>query len=135
MTEYEMASLFAVLYQGVFTYLETFIAIMVSVLVAGYLAGPKLTRTMVVVIVGLFTMLTMVSAWNILGALNDGTNLALEIGKAKASAGSSLHWMFKDNPPEMFVYFMPALSTILITAYIGTLVFFFHARHHPREEP
>lgn len=133
MSDYELVDLFASHYSAVYTFLETFIAVVVSVLIAGYLVGPKLTRTMVIVIIGLFTMLTMVSSWMILGAVNDGTATALEIVRVQGNPDSSLGFMFRGNPPEMFVFLAPVLATILVTAYIGTIVFFFHARHHPRE--
>lgn len=123
-----MATLFLDFYNHALSDFELFIATLSAVLIVGYIAGPKLTGTMVAIIIGLFTMVTVVCMWHTIGAYTDGTNLALEIGRIQNAPGSGLHWMFNGNPPDNFVYFAPTLTAIMVLAYIGAVVFFFHAR-------
>ena len=73
-------------------------------------------------------MVTLVCMWHTIGAYTDGTNMALEIARVQKTPGSDLTWMFKDNPPDNFTYFAPTLTVVMVLAYIGTVVFFFHAR-------
>ena len=129
MNEFEMATLFLDFYNHALAYFELFITSLSAVLIVGYLVGSKLTRTMVAVIIGLFTMVTAVCMWHTLGAYSDGTAMAQEIAKAQALPGSKLKWMFQGNPPKNFNYFAPILLGIIAVAYIGALVFFFHARN------
>jgi hypothetical protein len=128
MSEFEMATLFLDFYNHVLSYFELFIATLSAVLIVGYLAGPKLTGTMVAIIIGLFTMITMVCMWHTMGAYSDGTSLAVEIGRIQKMPGSSLHWMFNGNPPDNFIYFSPILAIVMVLAYLGAVVFFFHSR-------
>ncbi len=128
MSEFEMATLFLDFYNHALSYFELFIATLSAVLIVGYVAGPRLTSTMVAIIIGLFSMVTMVCMWHTIGAYHDGTSLALEIGRVQKTPGSGLHWMFNGNPPDNFVYFAPTLTAIMVLAYVGAVVFFFHAR-------
>lgn len=129
MNEFEMVTLFLDFYNHALAYFELFIASLSAVLIVGYLVGPKLTKTMVAVIIGLFTMVTVVCMWHTIGAYSDGTAMAQEIAKAQALPDSKLKWMFQGNPPENLNYFAPILSGIIIIAYVGAIVFFFHARN------
>jgi len=87
---------------------------------------------MVAIIIGLFTMVTLVCMWHTIGAYTDGTSIALEIARIQKTPGSDLHWMFKGNPPDNFTYFAPTLTVVMVLAYIGTVVFFFHARNQSK---
>jgi len=133
MTDYEMVYLFQQFLDAGMSFLENFTATVFAVLVAGYLVGPKLTRTMVVIVIGLFTLLTIIQGFNIAGACTDAANLGLEIVKVRDNADSSLGWIFMGGSIELFPYFPLALLFLVITAYIATIVFFFQARHRPQE--
>ena len=129
MSEFEMAALFLDFYNHALAYFQLFITSLSAVLVVGYLVGSKLTKTMVAVIIGLFTLVTVVCMWHTVGAYSDGTALAQEIAKVQTLPEPKLTWMFRGNPPQNFTYFAPILSGIIVIAYLGALVFFFHARN------
>ena len=130
MSDYEMVNLFLDFYNHALGFFETFITALFAVLVTGYFVGPKLTRTMVVIIVGLFSLVTMVMTWHILSAYSDAARLGLEIVKSQGNPDSTIVWMFEGNLPTAFRYLTPAVAGIVMTGYVAALVFFFHARHH-----
>ncbi len=90
MCEYDMALLFLEFYNHALSYFELFIAVLSAVLLVGYVTGANLTRTMVTVIIGLFTMITFVCLWHVVGAYSDGTAIAQEIGKIQTLPDSKL---------------------------------------------
>jgi hypothetical protein len=96
----------------------------------GYFIGPKLTRTMVVIILGLFTLVTIVMTWHVAGAYSDAAHLALEIAKSQGSADSVIAWMFRGGVPEGGSYLSSMIIGVIVISYLAALVFFFHARHH-----
>lgn len=130
MSDYEMINLFLDFYNHALGFFEMFITTLFAVLVTGYFVGPKLTRTMVVIIVGLFTMVTVVMASHVISAYSDAARLALEIVKSQGNPDSAMGWMFEGNLPESFGYLPITVAGIIVTGYVAALVFFFHARHH-----
>ena len=120
MCEYDMAVLFLEFFNHALSFFELFIAAFSAVLVVGYIVGATLTRTMVVVIIGLFTLVTIVCGWHVVGAYSDGAAIAQEIGNLAALPGSKLHWMFRGNPPNNFSYFAPILAEI--ASAIGVII-------------
>jgi len=130
MTEYELASLFNELLTTLLSVMETFMAVLFAMLVAAYFAAPKLTRTMSATLIGLFTLFSAVVIF-----------FAVAQSRRVAGAGVRLDGMASQIDSNVtWFYFVPAaapiiplaVATVLIAAYVATLIFFLHARRGGR---
>ena len=135
MTEYEMVDLYLEFRNSAAVSFMNFVSASFALLVATYAVGQKLTRSMVAIVVILFTLFT----WTILLAdfesLTNMVNVASKIKLLSADADSELSWMFKGTP-KLLLDFAPIVSaSTIIIAYLATLAFFFLTRHHMAFEP
>ncbi|MGH7864300.1 MAG: hypothetical protein ACREQB_04880 [Candidatus Binataceae bacterium] len=133
MTEFELMyltnetiSTIAVVFAAYFSTLSAF-------LIAGYLAAHKLTRTMLVLVVGLFSLWSALAiftlyrtVWNLFGLQGQIRDFA--------RAGKGLAWHGAVGNPQWFVHSGPMISLGLYVAMaIAALYLFFHCRIHNRQ--
>ena len=124
MTDYEVLSLFnemAANTQGAFM---NFVAILSAFLIAGYLAAHRLSKTMTIIVIALFTV----------AAVQEGAVMILHWGDqvgllADIYSRETLSWHGATRGgPLLGPFFDWAFGITVIGGYIGALVFFFHQR-------
>ena len=133
MTEYEMVYLLNEFLNFLETIIETFITLLFAFVIVGYMASAKLTRPMVWFIVFVFSLLALryISGWYTYSA--DVTALSEQAFQAKLQPGTALGFLFtKISPTSLSLSFNVTLVGMILS-YIGSIVFFFYARQHPRE--
>ena len=122
MSPYELADQHVELLNAITVYTQTYTTILFAFLVAGYLVGPKLDRTMAYILAGLFTAFSFFAFLSMYGAMESVTGLT-EVMIADAS----LDW-HAANGPSLGEYATPAFLIMIIGSYLAGLLFFFRAR-------
>ena len=101
-----------------------FVSIVFGFIVAGYLVADKLSGKMVILMVTLFTFVTLQEAMNTTLFLLDQVGLIPEMQTRDA-----LQFHGANNVGDIFAPLFIAIKIgTLILAYIGSIVFFFHQR-------
>ena len=128
MTDYEMFYVFQENLNLIFTILMNYISIVFAFLVVGYLVSARLNTSMISIIIGLFTLVSFVMTF----ALNRTAQTILDIGEeirnAVHNGTSSLGWHNITDPEILIQGPMITFTSIMILAYIGAVIFFFHQR-------
>jgi hypothetical protein len=128
MTEYEMAYLHAELTNSLIYQFSAFFTVLTAFLVASYLVAHKLTRTMTVIVVGMFLVLNagvIMQNYRILQSLG---GLTLQMHHM-AQTGSGLMWHATANSPDWIPATMRGVGVTLYSmATIAAVYFFFHCR-------
>ena len=131
MTEYEMADLFATwgAYQELF--LERFLYLVFAFLVTAYLVGSKLKPALVVIVVGLYSYMTLRYVVVYFNVIDDQIALAEQIRASRALENSSLAWLGISESLSAILY---TQAWAMFLSYIASLVFFFYSRHSATSE-
>ena len=125
MSESEVVSLFNELFSSVLGAIETFMAALFAMLVTAYFAGPKLTRSMSITIVGLFTGFSALAIFMAVAASRRVAGMILEFDRF-TDQGLDLSWIYVLPTTARIV--PSAFAGLLIAAYCATLIFFFQSR-------
>ncbi len=125
MSEYEVATLLNELFNSVLNSIETFMTALFAMLITGYLVGPKLTRGMTITVVGLFTGFSALAIFMTAAASRRVAGIILEFDRL-AAEGLDLSWIFVLPVTARIV--PGAFTSLLVAAYLATLLFFFHSR-------
>jgi hypothetical protein len=129
MTDYELANLLVIQVQTMFEVLTTYITIVSGFLVVGYLVAHKLNRSMVAVLVVLFSMASLGCAVGMRSNVAGVSNTGRHLGEAIAAGTAHFGWRFSGARSPAIASTMPLMmQSIFVVAYIGALVFFFHQR-------
>jgi len=129
MTDFEMVYMFSDYMNLIFTVFMGHVSIVFAFLIAGFLVAGRLEKSMVSVVVILFTIAVSISTFiqNRFGGAMIG--VAGEMRKAVQRGESTLSWHSVTYEPEVFLSgFMLILSILMILSYLGALIFFFHRR-------
>ena len=126
MSEFEIASLFNELLATVLAVLETFMAALFAMLATAYFVAPRLTRAMSATVVGLFTIFSTLVIFLAVAASRRVAGFGAPLDEMASQIGADLSWLF--FVPAAVPVIPAAVVTILITAYVATLLFFFQAR-------
>lgn len=129
MTDYEMYSAFSTSINMVGNNLFHFVIIVSGFLVISYCVAANLKSSMVGILVTLYTL----AAGYFMLVVNRESMVAKGISEVIRTAveenRSSLGWHPLVRDSESFFYGLTlSLTLLMIVAYIGTLVFFFHQR-------
>ena len=128
MTDYEMIDIFFVNLNLLFTILMSYVSIVSAFLVVGYLVSAKLKPSMVSIIIGLFTLVSFVMTFALNRTAQTILDMAEEIRNAVHNGTSSLGWWNITDPEILLQGPMITFTSIMILAYIGAVIFFFHQR-------
>ncbi len=129
MTEYEMVDLYLGFRNSAATSFMDFITALFALLVTAYVVGQKLTRSMVVIIIILFTLFACMMLLATFESLTNMVNIASAI-KLSSHDDSALGWMFGGIPLSLLNFAPIVTSSTIIVAYLAALIFFFLVRHH-----
>ena len=106
-----------------------FVSTLFALLVTTYVAGQKLTRPMVAIVVILFSLFTWVVLIANFDALTNMVNVASEIRQTSASADYDLDWMFTATSILWLNYVPIVTSSAIVVAYLAALVFLWLAQN------
>ena len=125
MTDYEMADLFVSwgVYQELF--LERFIYLMLAFLVTAYLVASKLKPPLMVIIVALYSYMTLRYIVVYLNVIGDQIALADQIRTSRLQQDSSLAWLEIGESLSVILYTQVGA---MFLSYIASLVFFIYCR-------
>lgn len=128
MTEFEMAYLQNDMLLALAAASQYFFAMVTAFVVAAYLVAHRLTRTMVIIIVSMFTIASAGSIVMIFRIMQSLGGLANEM-RAFAQAGKGLAWHSVMNmPPWGFESARYVGTALFIAAAAASIYFFFHSR-------
>ena len=128
MTDYELVNLLLTQVQTMFEVLATYITVVSGFLVVGYLVAHKLHRSMVAVLVVLFSMASLACGLNARAMLGGASNTMAHVGEALAAGTSHVGWWFGGAPSPAYSIVPLIIQSIFVVAYIGALLFFFLQR-------
>ena len=127
MTEYEAYETIMSIANNTFDLMFGYFSLVFGFLVMSHLAAKKLSRELVVVVIGLFTLACLVININFYALNVDLDHLYLFMLEQKQSGAYDLSW-FGMNP-----VWVPRSLTMLqillgLGGYFGSIFFFFHSR-------
>ncbi len=127
MTEYEAYDTIMSLASNSYNLMFGYFSLVFAFLVMSHLAANRLSTQLVVVVLGLYTLASLVITLNFYALNVDLDNLYLYMLERKAGAEFDLSW-FGMNPP-----WVPQLLTVLqvllgLGGFFGSIFFFFHSR-------
>lgn len=133
MTEYEAYDALMSLAASSFDLMFGYFSLVFAFLVMSYMAARRLSRELVAVVIGLYTLASLVITLNFYALNVDLDNLYVYMMERKQSGEYDLRW-FGDNP-----LWVPMSLTIMqvllgLGGYVASLYFFFHARRRKDEE-
>ena len=137
MTDYELITFFYGAINSLQTAVMNYVAVLFAFLIAAYLIAEKLEARMVVVVVALFTLVTLQQVSPVIGFGHDCTALASQIVERAAADPAGIGWIGAATPflSDVGVPVVQFGSIIVvILSYIGALIFFFHQRHAGRAQ-
>jgi len=124
MTDYEILSLFGEFATNTQDTFVNYVSILFAFIIASYLVADRLTKTMVVVLIGLFSMVAIQQGTALLLHWNDQLGLLAEI-----RGRDELDWHGANRAPAWFgLVFYATYFVTVFGGYIGSLVFFFDRR-------
>ena len=126
-TEYEAYDALMSLASGSYTLIFGYFSLGFGFLVMSHLAASKLSRELVVVVIGLYSIASAVIILNFYALNVDLDNLYIYMLESKASGEYDLAW-FGNNAPWVPRSLTVMQVTLGIGGYIASLFFFFHSR-------
>lgn len=128
MSEYELADLFLNTVVAAGNLFLSLVTIMTGFLVVGLFFGQLLDRVMLIIVVGGYTGLILVSGLQVNRAYTSFSNIAFEIRERAAETGE-LHWHAVVSTPQWFLEAGPYVTGFFVLlGYVGSLIFFFRTR-------
>ena len=129
MTDYELANLLVIQVEVMFEILATYITIISGFLLVGYLVAHKLNRSMVAVLVLLFSMAALACTVATRSAITGVAHTGSHIGEAIVAGTSHLGWWLSGRGGNPAANSMPLMIQVMfVVAYLGALLFFFLQR-------
>ncbi|MDJ0906435.1 MAG: hypothetical protein QNI96_10480 [Woeseiaceae bacterium] len=127
MTEYEAYDTVMSIASQTYTLMFGYFSLVFGFLVMSHMAARKLSRQLVVVVIGLYTLACLVITLNFYALNVDLDNLYVFMLAQKQSGAYDLTW-FGMNPP-----WVPKSLTVFqillgLGGYFGSIFFFFHRR-------
>jgi hypothetical protein len=126
MSDFELIFLFNEFFNTTYARLNDFLVGLFAMLAASYFVAAKLTRTMAWLVAGLYTLFSMATIVPTIAATDRLVLASQQVALAASQPGSDLAALISILPNRTFV--VPTMIILLITAYAGTMIFFFQAR-------
>ncbi len=128
MTEFEMAYLQNDMLVALANGTQFFFTLLSAFLAASYVGAHRLTRPMVVVVIGLFVLTAFSSILAQFRQMESLAGLAEQI-RAFAAAGKGLQWSAVTKIPAWWVESLRYIAAaVFLIAVIASVFFFFHCR-------
>lgn len=133
MTEYEMAYLHAEITNSTILIFTGFFTVLTAFLFVSYMVAHKLTRTMMVICVGLYLFLCTGTLVLNVRTLSNLAGLSLKM-RTFAQGGNGLDWHWTASSPEWNMLAAPYVGAFLYSvAIVSSVYFFFHCRRVNRK--
>ena len=136
MTDYELINMFVEHMTLLQTILMNYVAVLFAFLIAAYLIAAKLESGMVFIIVGLFTLVALPQAINVIGIGYDTAAIAGQIASRAMQDSSGVGWHGTTTwlGTIGITILRASVLLVLVLSYLGGLIFFFHQRHVGRAQ-
>ncbi len=136
MTDYEYAYLFNEVMNTLVTNMMHYASIVFAMLVTAYLIGAQLSKLMTWIVITLFTLFCSVFLLVSNAQVRDAVELSIVMSE-RAVPGSALEFHNAGrSDPELFgILLGSSYIGIMVIAYVGAMLFFFHARRKPTHGP
>ncbi len=136
MTEFELVYLFNETVNSLQTSFMNYVAVLFAFLIGAYLVADKLETRIVVVVIALFTVVTLQQATPIFGHGYDVAAIATQVAMDASDASSAIRWHSAAQPwgTGIIPTFRFGTMVILVLSYIGAIIFFFQQRHAGRAQ-
>lgn len=126
MSDFELAYLMNEILNASSSRLIEFMTGLFAMLVASYVAGPRLSRGVARLMIVLFTMFALATIFPAVGSTARLRAIFAEIGEARAIPGSALDWV---TMPPFIINIAPWFVAVLLTgAYAGAIAFLLQIR-------
>ncbi len=130
MSEYEAYDIIMSIATQTYSLMFGYFSLVFGFIVMSHLAASKLSGKLVVVVIGLYTLASVVIVLNFYALNVDLDSLYVYMLDQKASGAWDLAW-FGMNP-----LWVPKLLTLMqvllaLGGYFGSIFFFFYSRRHP----
>ncbi len=126
MTEFELIYLFNEFFNTTYARVNDFMVGLFGLLAAGYFAAGKLSRTMALLVAGLYTIFSMATIVPAIAATDRMILASQQVSLLASQPGSDLAALISILPNRTIV--VPVMTMLLVAAYTGAMVFFFQAR-------
>lgn len=124
MTDFEILSLFSEFAVNTQDTFVNYVGVLSAFIVAAYLVADKLSRTMVVAIIGLFSLVALQQGTALL--LHWGDQVGL-LGEIRGREALGWHGANRVSPSVGLIFYTTYFATVF-GGYVGALVFFFDRR-------
>lgn len=129
MTEYEHVQLFFQIVNVANGTISNYMTLVFGMLVTSYLAAHRLDRLMAGIALAIYSLFALGLCNEIFQVYSDFSRLGLQIAEFRGVPDTSLGWF---GPvalgPEGLTMIPYVLLTVTLSAYIGSILFFFRAR-------
>lgn len=126
MSDFELIFLFNESFNTTFARLNDFLVGLFAMLAASYFVAAKLSRAIAWLVAGLNTLFSMATIVPAIAATDRLVLANQQVAIAASQPGSDLAALISILPNRTFV--VPTMILLLMTAYAGTVIFFFQAR-------
>ena len=127
MTEYEAVSLFYEMINTSNSHLMGYISVLSAFLVMSWFAADKLSKVLMVIVLALFSLVSILLIMQINLTRTDMSSLYAYIIELRGTGTNGLEW-FLENPP-WFVDSIPiVLNMVTIGGYISSIGFFLYKK-------
>ncbi|WP_420434202.1 hypothetical protein [Hyphobacterium sp.] len=138
MSDFELALLFSEYLNAANFVFSNFMAVVFAMLTASYFLAHRMGRWVAVLFLSLYSIGALMTGSGVLFAFTDFFNLGVHIHAHAASDPGDLAWLGPAGPGGEAMASMPAfVAAMLLTAYFGSIGFFFVVRHnriHAKDE-
>ena len=136
MTDYELVYIFTENLNSLQSAFMNYVGVLFAFLIAAYLVAAKLESSMVLIVVGLFTLIAFQQVAPVFGYGSTVGELGSQIAARAIEDPSSLSWHGTAKPWGATALFITEFSetVVLVLSYIAGLVFFFHQRRVGRAQ-
>lgn len=129
MTEFEHVILFTEFAQAASAVMANYMTLVFAMVVTSYMAAHRLDRFMTVIALLLYSLFALGFCNEIFQIYSDLARLGIQIAAAGDTPDTSLGWFGPVATSPDFLYVMPKIiGTMIVMAYIGSILFFFRAR-------
>ena len=125
MTEYELADNFMTWNNMLESTTERYVALLFAFLIAAHLVSAKLKPLIVVIVISLYSYMSLRYAFFYINVVDDQVALAAKITARRLMPNSDLDWL-TISPHIAKVFYSQGAAMFL--SYIASLVFFFYTR-------
>ena len=126
MSDFELIFLFNEFFNTTFARLNDFLVGLFAMLAASYFVAARLSKAMAWLVAGLYTVFSAATIVPAIAATDRLVLASQQVALAASQPGSDLTALISILPNRAFV--VPVMIFLLITSYVGAMMFFFQAR-------